>query len=205
MRTTHAKATNSRRGTPSRPAGGVGAGRSGGYPSPPAHGSGEPTIGGIRRGDVFTRASGGTFVAFDDARPNPDFTHLFGRPIVDVSLVTYTPRLRAHGLYELGSRLLDLATVVADAPVRIHERGLRVHHVTEDPHPGSSRTYVQSMLEHVLHLRAVAGRPDGDDDARRDRALRDAHATGLKQDEIDALAHRAALRAHHVLTTGASA
>jgi hypothetical protein len=137
------------------------------------------TIADIRRGDRFTWG-GASYLAVDDCRPLGDAAFGFGRDFGNITYIRAAGLKRnADGVYDLEMRIPQASAVRLTASVEIHEREVRIHHVSDDVREGTPRFQIMSNLDYIVHSRDVARREAGDLDEQRDIVIRQALSAGV--------------------------
>lgn len=138
-----------------------------------------PTIADIRRGDRF-KWGGATYLAVDDCRPTGDAAWGFGRDYGNITYIsTAGIKRNTDGVYDVDMRIPKASAVRLTAEVEILERGLRVHHVSDDVREETPLWQIMSNLDFVVMSREVAHREANDLDEQRDILIRQALAAGV--------------------------
>lgn len=133
------------------------------------------TISDVRRGDRFTWG-GITYLAMDDCRPVDFF--LTGEIAYGGIIYIRAAGLKRNpeGVYDIDMRIPSASVVRLNYPIDIHERGVRVHHISDDVRDSTPLSQIVSVLDGIMASRKTARREADDLDEQRDIMIRKALA-----------------------------
>ena len=128
---------------------------------------------------MFTWA-GRRLIAVGDAAPSLYTPSLPN--VVTVEYVKYRPA--TDGIYEIGADMTKNDVITETTLVEIHERGAKVHHVSDDIRDETPAEQTREQLSHVAKVRQKARREFEDSDEEFRIAIRQALHSGISVAEV---------------------